>query len=52
MPREAVINLAFSLIGKELRRKGISLEQLIKSGRRLRADLLQEEYGIDEKETK
>lgn len=49
--RETAINQAFSIIGKELRRKRISLAQLIRSGRKLRANLLKEEYGVAETKT-
>ncbi len=45
-PAEIVVNAAFDAIGKDLKKKGITLEQLIKSGREIRGELLEEEYGI------
>jgi hypothetical protein len=39
---------ALDTIGTGLKRKGISLGQLMKSGRKIRAELLDEEYGIRE----
>jgi len=46
---EVAINQALSAIGKDLKRKGISLEQLIIEGRKIRSELIKEEYGITEK---
>ena len=45
-PAEIVVNAAFDAIGKDLKKKGVTLEQLIKTGREIRGELLEEEYGI------
>ena len=47
-PAEIVVNAAFDAIGKDLKKKGVTLEQLIKSGREIRSELLEEEYGIND----
>jgi len=46
---EIAIAKALSTIGKGLRRKGISLAHLMRAGRNIRSELLEEEYGIKEK---
>ena len=51
-PAEIVINAAFDAIGKDLKKKGVTLEQLIRSGREIRGELLEEEYGISDTETR
>ena len=51
-PAEIVINAAFEAIGKDLKKKGVTLEQLIRSGREIRGELLEEEYGISDTETR
>lgn len=50
-PAEIVISAAFDAIGNDLKKKGITLEQLIKSGREIRSELLKEEYGLEDNET-
>lgn len=45
---EAFTNTALSWIGKELKRKGLTLGQLIKQGRKIRGELLEEEYGLED----
>ncbi len=45
-PAEVVINAALDTIGRGLKKRGVTLEQLIESGREIRSDLLKEEYGI------
>jgi len=42
---------ALDRIGQALRDKGISLEELIESGRDVRSELLQEKYGIHSDDT-
>jgi AbrB family looped-hinge helix DNA binding protein len=46
-PREVVALKAMSQIGAMLREKGITLEEMMESGREIRRDLLKEMYGID-----
>jgi AbrB family looped-hinge helix DNA binding protein len=38
----------FELVDAELRKQGLSLDELIESGREIRGDLLKEMYGRDE----
>ena len=45
-PQEVVAMEALDRIGEALRKRGISLEELIESGREIRGQLLEEEYGI------
>lgn len=45
--REVVTMKALREIGESLKEKGISLEELLESGRDIRAELLEEMYGID-----
>ena len=47
-PQQVVATKALDSIGNILKDKGISLEELIASGRDSRTDLLQETYGITE----
>jgi len=49
-PAEVVVSNALNQIGKELKSKGVTLEQLIESGREIRGKLLKEEYGLEEEE--
>jgi bifunctional DNA-binding transcriptional regulator/antitoxin component of YhaV-PrlF toxin-antitoxin module len=46
-PREALIDKLLGEIGDDLRAGGITLEDLMDSGRDLRAQLLKDAYGID-----
>jgi antitoxin PrlF len=46
MPQQVVATKALDSIGDILKEKGLSLAELITSGRELRADILQETYGI------
>ena len=46
-PRETLINKLLKEIGDDIRSQGITLEEMIESGRELRGDLLKELYGID-----
>ena len=45
-PAEVVVSAALGEIGKELKRKGVTLEQLLERGREIRGELIKEEYGI------
>jgi AbrB family looped-hinge helix DNA binding protein len=46
-PQEVIAMGALDRIGEALRKRGISLDELIESGREIRGQLLQEEYGIE-----
>ncbi len=46
-PQEVIATNALDRIGEALRKRGISLEELIESGREIRGQLLEEEYGIE-----
>jgi antitoxin PrlF len=45
-PQQVVAAKALDSIGNILKEQGVSLEELIASGRQIRTDLLQEAYGI------
>ncbi len=45
-PAEAVVNTVLDAIGQELRQKGVTLEQLLKRGRKIRGELLRQKYGL------
>jgi antitoxin PrlF len=47
-PQQVVATKALQSIGNILKEKGLSLAEVISSGRELRTDLLQETYGITE----
>jgi antitoxin PrlF len=47
-PQQVVANKALDSIGDILKEKGLSLEELIASGREIRTEILQEAYGITE----
>jgi antitoxin PrlF len=47
-PQQVVATKALDSIGDILKEKGLSLEEVISSGRELRTDILQEIYGITE----
>src|SRR5689334_21763771 len=49
-PQVLVAKQALAEIGKALKEKGFSLEELMQSSRAIRGDLLQEHYGITDKE--
>ena len=46
-PQEAIATRALDEIGQVLREQGLSLEELMESGRDVRGKLLKEKYGID-----
>jgi AbrB family looped-hinge helix DNA binding protein len=48
MPQQVVAAKALDSIGGILKEKGLSLAEVISSGRELRTDILQETYGITE----
>jgi AbrB family looped-hinge helix DNA binding protein len=47
-PQQVVATKALDSIGDILKEKGLSLEEVMSSGRELRTDILQETYGITE----
>ncbi len=51
-PQEVVAMKALDRIGKALKEKGLSLEELMESGREIRAQIAKEKYGLssDDKE--
>ena len=49
-PRKALALDALDRIGAALEEQGVALEDLIESGREIRGQLLQEEYGLVDKD--
>lgn len=47
-PQEVIAMGALDRIGEALKERGISLAELIESGRKIRGQLLREEYGIED----
>jgi antitoxin PrlF len=47
-PQQVLATKALDSIGNILKEKGLSLEELITSGREIRSDLLQEAYGTSQ----
>ena len=47
-PQQVVATKALDSIGNILKEQGLSLEEVISSGRQIRGDILQEIYGITE----
>jgi antitoxin PrlF len=45
-PREALAMDALDRVGKVLRERGVSLEELIESGREIRGEMVEEDYGL------
>jgi antitoxin PrlF len=45
-PQEVVAMDILDRMGRVLREKGVTLEELIEDGRKIRGDLLEEEYGL------
>lgn len=48
VPQEVIAIQALDEIGAALREQGLSLDDMIESGRQVRTDLLRELYGIDD----
>jgi hypothetical protein len=46
-PREVLAMDALDRIGEVLREQGISLEELIDTGREIRGQMVEEEYGLE-----
>jgi len=49
-PQEMIAAEALDQIGQILREKGLTLEELIESGREIRGKLVEEEYGLKTEE--
>lgn len=49
VPRDAELDNALGSIGDALREQGVSLDDLIESGRAIREDLMREIYGLEAK---
>jgi len=47
LPRVATAMALLDKIGEDLKAKGITLDDLMESGREIRGDILREKYGID-----
>ena len=45
-PAEIVVSAALEAIGKQLKGKGVTREQLLERGREIRAELIEEEYDL------
>lgn len=45
-PREVLATRTLNEIGAALREQGITLEELIESGREIRGEIMQERYGL------
>ena len=45
-PRQVLTMEAFDRIGEALREKGLTLEELIESGREIREQIVEQEYGL------
>lgn len=46
-PQEVIAMEALDRIGEALKERGITLEEMIESGREIRGQLIEEEYGIE-----
>jgi len=46
-PQEVLAMDALDRVGKVLKERGISLEELIESGREIRGEMVTEEYGLE-----
>jgi AbrB family looped-hinge helix DNA binding protein len=47
-PQQVLAKMALDRIGDILTQQGLSLEEMLVSGRQVRTDLLQEAYGVQE----
>lgn len=45
-PQEVIASEALDEIGQILKEKGLTLDELIESGRELRGDIIEQEYGL------
>jgi len=51
-PAEVVVSAALDEIGKALKEKGIELDELIERGREIRGEIVNDEYGISNTQSK
>jgi len=51
-PQQAVASQALDKIGEALREKGLSLEELMESGREERGSIIEKKYGLHSNEDK
>jgi antitoxin PrlF len=49
-PQEVIASEALDQVGRILREKGLTLEELMESGREIRGKLVEEEYGPEAEE--
>jgi antitoxin PrlF len=49
-PQEVIASEALDQVGRILREKGLTLEELMESGREIRGKLVEEEYGSEAEE--
>ena len=49
-PQEVLAMDALDHVGKVLKERGISLEELIESGREIRGEMVEKEYGLNAEE--
>lgn len=49
-PQEVIASEALDQVGRILREKGLTLEELMESGREIRGKLVEDEYGPEAKE--
>jgi AbrB family looped-hinge helix DNA binding protein len=47
VPRVALAMKLLDEIGEELKKSGVTLDELMESGREIRGEILKEKYGID-----
>jgi antitoxin PrlF len=45
-PQEVIATQALDQIGQALKEKGLALEELVESGREMRGELIEKEYGL------
>lgn len=50
VPRDAELDNALDTIGDALREQGVTLDELIESGRDIREELMREFYGLESKQ--
>ncbi len=51
-PQQVVANVALNKIGEALKEKGLSLDELIESGREQRSSIVEKKYGLKSKKDK
>jgi prevent-host-death family protein len=50
--REQIVDWALDEIGAELKQRGVTLESLMKSGRKVRRQMVKQEYGLGTKKVR